>query len=102
MQLPPQCWAYYLPGFSGPEYTLPADCGGGMNHYCLGLLELNRARKFIGRTRAAERGLVLGRARGDLHYTLQAIENYPSCSIRADIERSTAEADALWKATQRR
>jgi hypothetical protein len=102
LQLPNFCWGVYLEGFSGPEYSIPEDCGGGMNHYCLGLLELNRAKRFIGKSKAAERGLLLGRARGDLYYTKQAIEKFPSCSIRSHIEASVADADAMWKAFQHR
>ena len=92
--LPRYCWAQYLQRIPAtPEYTISRElCGVGTNHMCEGLIDLNRVIKSHD---LATRGLYLNGARRQFLYTLKAIENYPSCPIRADAEKGLREVEQL-------
>jgi hypothetical protein len=93
-QLPKYCWAQFTK-VKGPEYELPKGCGGGMNHYCPALVEYMRAsRSYSDRQ---ERLGHLNRARRNVLYTLRAMERYPACPLRADVETTLKIVDAQWR-----
>lgn len=85
--LPKFCWGQFMGNrFKGPEFTIPRDsCGVGMNHYCPALVSLNRAnRSFDSRTK---RGYLQG-ARAQALYTVKAMQKYPHCPIRGQVDRT--------------
>ena len=93
--LPRFCWAQmHVPDVEGPEFNLPqpSDCGWATNHYCLGLVDLNRAKHA---TNKGQRMTLLGLADADTRYTERAIKDYPNCSLREHVEASRAEINHL-------
>jgi hypothetical protein len=90
-QLPRFCWqGFRVPNAVGPEFhiPLPSDCGWGMNHYCLGLVDLIRMKKATNK-----RGRLgwLGLADANVRYTENAMKDYPNCSLREHVAASRAE-----------
>jgi len=85
MMLPKFCWGQFMKNrFRGPEFRIQ-NCGPGMNHYCPALVALNRAnRSFDSRTK---RGYLQG-ARAQALYTVKAMEKYPYCPIRGQVDRT--------------
>jgi len=101
-QLPQFCWAQYMEGVEGPEYSIPAkECGVGMNHYCPGLISLIEAKHAVG-SKARDRPGRLNSARKDVLYTLNAMTNYPNCPIREHAEATLKEVEMLQKMTPQR
>ena len=92
--LPKFCWGQYLEGVDGPEYEI-RDCGVLMNHYCDGLLELNRARRPS--TKAGERLQHLKHAGENTVYTLNGMKDYPSCMIRQHAETTLQDINTMMK-----
>jgi len=84
--LPKFCWHQFMGDkFSGPGYYIPPEsCGWVTNHYCPGLVDLNRANRAIGDER--KRRLDLLRARENTLYTLKGIKDFPHCPIRVHAE----------------
>lgn len=84
--LPRFCWKQYMgQKFSGPQYDIPRkSCGVYVNHYCPGLVSLNRANRLIGDPRR-KRSLLLT-AKKRVLYTLHGISTHPHCPIRAHVE----------------
>jgi hypothetical protein len=92
-QLPRFCWKQMeIPNAEGPEFTIPASCGVGMNHYCGGLVYLIRAKSAAGK---AKRLSLLGLADEGIRYTEQWMNKSPNCPIRGHLEASKAEVDNL-------
>jgi len=83
--LPKFCWAQFMGNrFRGPEFSIPRDsCGPGMNHFCPGLVALNRANRSL--DNRAKRGYLQG-ARAQVLYTVKAMEKYPRCPIRGQVQ----------------
>ena len=83
MLLPQYCWGQYDAQFQGPQYFISRPlCGVGMNHYCPGLLEYQKALAETSPGRRAQRLKVV---LGDIQYTLRWMKDYPNCPIRADV-----------------
>lgn len=83
MLLPQYCWGQYDKSFQGPQYSISRPlCGPGMNHYCPGLLEYQKAQNALSR---GERIRRLNVVLTDIHYTLQWMKDYPNCNIRGDV-----------------
>lgn len=82
VQLPKYCWGQHLKEFAGqPGYSIQ-DCGGGMNHFCSGLIYMMRANKpGIHRT---EKINILAQARVEIQYTLARVT--PNCPILTDVQ----------------
>ena len=82
---PKFCWKQFMGDkFSGPQFEIPKNCGGFMNHYCYGMVDLNRANRAV-----AERGrkrAYLLRAKKNTLYTLRGMKGFPNCPIRAHAE----------------
>lgn len=88
--LPQYCWNQMLdPNLKDSKYSIP--CGGGMNHYCLGLLAEIRANRTSGNMPLKK--LYLDRAKTNIRYTLDRME--PSCSIAGDVQASAMRIDRL-------
>lgn len=85
--LPKFCWKQFMGDkFRGPEFEIPrATCGYGTNHYCPGLVLLNRANRTF--DQKMKRGYLWG-ARGQVEYTVKALEKFPRCPIRGEAQRT--------------
>jgi hypothetical protein len=81
-QLPQYCWGQFDKKFAGlPGYTI-SNCGGGMNHFCMGLVYMLRANK-PGTPRSQKIGPIT-QARVELQYTIDRMA--PNCPISADVQ----------------
>ena len=96
--LPKFCWKQFMGiRFSAPEFDIPRDkCGVGVNHYCIGLIDLNRANRTIGEER--KKRVLLKAARDNTLYTLRAIRPFPRCPIRAHVDTTLRVVDDQLKA----
>jgi hypothetical protein len=91
-QLPRYCWGQLMGGDLQEQQFWISGCGSGVNHYCLGLLKTVRANKTIGnKTHKVD---LLNGAKDDTLYTLNAIKNYPQCSIRQDAQQTLAKIES--------
>lgn len=85
MLLPQYCWGQYDAQFQAPQYFISRSlCGVGMNHYCPGLLEYQKA---MAETSPGRRFQRLKVVLGDIQYTLSWMKDYPNCPIRGDVLR---------------
>lgn len=81
--LPKFCWHQFLGNkFDGPAYKIPSSCGVGMNHYCPGLVQLNRANRSF--DDPDQRRWFLRSAKGSFDYTINAMRDYP-CPLRGEV-----------------
>jgi hypothetical protein len=92
-QLPAFCYSQYVEGATAPEFKIPPGCGPGMNHYCFALVELNRGKRAVGNRNQRLTHLKLSRAQ--TLYTLRAMEQYPHCPIRAHVDKTFNEVNAI-------
>lgn len=85
--LPRFCWHQFMGNrFQGPEFEIPyASCGVGTNHYCPGLVLLGRANRAF--NMQMKRGYLLG-AQNQVGYTVTALQRYPRCPIRAQVQQT--------------
>ena len=101
--LPRICWWLYMDNVSNtPEYNIK-DCGGYINHYCPGLVNMKLAERE--KTVAAKLGQ-LQAAKQNMEYTLRGTETIPECSVRLpakmNLERIKFQMDTLkWSAKRR-
>ena len=93
-QLPKFCWAQMeVPGAIGPGYSIPrAECGDWTNHYCAGLVHLNRFKATANKSKNLSH---LGLADSDIRYTEQGIKDFPRCPIRDHLAASRAEVNTF-------
>jgi hypothetical protein len=93
-QLPRFCWGKLgVPDAKGPEFNIQSDdCGPAMNHYCIGLVDLIRAKRA---TSKGQRMPALGLADANIRYTERAMKDYPNCSLRGHVADSRAEVNHL-------
>lgn len=98
--LPQFCWKQFIGNkFSGPAFHIPhKTCGYETNHYCGGLVYLDRARKTIGDE--AKRQAYLRKAKTQTLYTLRGIKKYPHCPIRNHVEATLRVINAELKASR--
>ena len=82
------CWKQFMGNkFSAPQFQIPhKTCGAFVNHYCYGLIDLNRANRTIGNV--AKKRAYLLEARKNTLYTLRGIKRFPSCPIRTHAENT--------------
>jgi len=95
--LPKFCWGQYADGLKGPEYNIPSGCGVGMNHYCYGLLDLQRSKKA---KNAGERRLLLTHAQDHTRYTIRWMKQEgttATCSIGPHVEATMREIELKFK-----
>ena len=93
--LPKFCLSEYLDNLpAGPEYRIEG-CGVTTNHYCWGLVKLNRAKKAKTKN---EKRQNLERARVDTFYTLNSMKDYPACAIRPHVDATLAQIEGMLRA----
>ena len=88
--LPKFCWYQFSGGKVanlnvGPESQV-TNCGPHMNHYCYGLLDLQRSKRA---KNVADRKMLLGRARQHTVYTINGMKQdgtLATCSITPHVE----------------
>jgi len=94
MQLPKFCWGHFNDDLRGEEFYIPR-CGVGTNHYCDGLLSLQRAKKA--RDVGQKKGL-LAAAKRDTLYTKGWIERegfVGTCFITSHVQQTLQEIELL-------
>jgi hypothetical protein len=93
--LPKFCWYEFSGGQvvgSGPEWQW-SNCGPHMNHYCYGLLDLQRSKKA---KNVGDRGMLLGRAKIHTAYTLNGMKvdgTLGTCSIAPHVQATMREIE---------
>lgn len=94
-KLPQYCWGQFNPELSNhPDFpTTTRLCGPGMNHFCPGLVLLNRAQSAV-LERAARRD-ALTHAKMEIDYTLKRTPD--SCPLRADVDAAVQRVRILEK-----
>jgi hypothetical protein len=90
--LPKFCWYLFsggavsgASGASGAEYQM-SNCGPRVNHYCYGLLDLQRSKKA---KNINDRRILLTRARQNTLYTLEGLKlegTMATCSIAPHVQ----------------
>lgn len=85
MILPKYCWKQFNEKYTEPQFTI-TNCGGGMNHYCGALLDLQRAKRM--KTNYERKGHLVV-ARRETLYTLSAMKRdgvSETCPIAKDVQ----------------
>jgi hypothetical protein len=80
-QLPEYCQGQFVAELASVPSKNISNCGGRMNHFCPGLVLINRVSDFS-RPKVI-RQQMLAAAKGDINYTLSAIT--PHCPILQDV-----------------
>lgn len=82
------CWKQFMGSkFSAPQFEIPhKTCGAFVNHYCYGLIDINRANRTFGNV--AKKRAYLLQARKNTLYTLKGIKHFPRCPIRVHAENT--------------
>jgi len=99
MTLPKFCWYEFSGGEvanTGPEWQW-SNCGVHLNHYCYGLLDLQRSKKA---KNIDERRMMLGLARAHTQYTLRGMQAdgaTATCSIAPHIQATMREIELQMK-----
>ena len=96
VQLPRYCWATFDPKWSKPgmaAFNLPAGCGDRFNHFCPGVLSLQRAKSSLadGRKRAYWQGV----AADHMRYTAAGLAKFPACPLRPTVDAMVQEIRTL-------
>ena len=96
--LPRFCWKQFMGNkFSAPQFDIPRDkCGVYVNHYCIGLIDLNRANRTFGDM--GKKRALLRAAKTNTLYTLRGIKGHPYCPIRAHVESTLRVVNGQLKA----
>ena len=89
MLLPQFCWGQFNPEFKGKgaQYDISQfpNCGLGTNHYCPGLVAINRANRDYKR-----RGYWISVAEGQIAYTVRSLGKYPQCGLKPHVEQTAS------------
>jgi hypothetical protein len=96
IQLPKFCWAQFNDELQGEEYRFH-NCGVGVNHYCEGLLDLQRSRTA---RNMDQKKLMLQAAKKNTVYTLTWMKReqvMESCSITAHVLATMREIDLQYQ-----
>jgi hypothetical protein len=99
MQLPKFCWGQFNDELKGDEFWWHG-CGVGMNHYCEGLLNLQRSRKA---NNIYEKKTMIAGARSNTLYTLDWMKRentFQSCSITPHVQQTMREIELQSKIYQ--
>jgi len=90
--LPKFCWGQFNDELVGEEYWI-AGCGVGTNHYCEGLLDLQRSKKA---KNLDQRKMMLGRAKTNTVYTIGWIQREgftATCKITPHVQQTMKEIE---------
>ena len=91
-QLPKFCWGHFNDELEGEQYYIPR-CGVGTNHYCDGLLSLQRSKKA---NDIYARKAMLASAKKDTLYTIGYIKRdgvLESCPISPHVQQTLQEIE---------
>lgn len=95
LKLPQYCWSQFDGNFAKQSgVKMPTEiCGVTMNHFCPGLVMLNRAQdsKYSPNTRHD----LMKEAFGGINYTLRQMP--PNCPLKPDVDAAKARADMVAK-----
>ena len=92
MLLPKFCWGHFNDDLQGEEYYIPR-CGVGTNHYCDGLLDLQRSKKA---RNATDRRIMLVKAKTNTVYTVGWLQReglMASCPITSHVQQTLQEIE---------
>ena len=92
MLLPKFCWGHFNDELQGEEFYIPR-CGGGTNHYCDGLLSLQRSKKAKD---IYARKVMLTSAKKDTLYTIGYLKRdgvVESCPIAPHVQQTLQEIE---------
>ena len=95
-QLPRYCWASFDPKWTQPgmsEFNLPGGCGERFNHFCPGVLSLQRAKAAL--ADPTRRRYWLGVADGHIHYTVDGIAKLTTCPMQPTVKKLADEIRVL-------
>jgi hypothetical protein len=96
MQLPKFCWGQFNDGLKDAQFSIQG-CGDGANHYCEGLLNLQRAKKSKS---IDQKYMLLANAKHNTEYTLGWLQRQQvigTCSITAHVEQTKREIDLQYQ-----
>ncbi len=95
MKLPQYCWSQFDAKFAKQSgIKMPTQiCGVTMNHFCPGLVMLNRAQD--GKYSPNTRHDMMKEALGGFNYTLRNMR--PNCPLKSDVDAAKARADMVSK-----
>ena len=89
MLLPQFCWGQFNPAFKGKgaQYDISQfpNCGVGTNHYCPGLVAINRANRDYKR-----RGYWIRVAEDQIGYTIRSLSKHPQCALNPHVEQTAS------------
>jgi len=92
MRLPRFCWGQFNDELKGDEFWF-RGCGVGVNHYCEGLLDLQRSKKT---SNMNDKRIMITKARTNTLYTLDSMKRentFASCSITQHIQQTMREIE---------
>ena len=96
VQLPKYCWGTFDSKWTKPgmgAYNLPAGCGERFNHFCPGVLSLQRAKSSL--ADGKKRAYWLGVAADHMRYTVGGLQKFPACPLRPTVDRLVQEISTL-------
>ena len=99
MQLPKFCWGQFNDELKGDEFWF-RGCGVGVNHYCEGLLDLQRSKKT---SNMNDKRIMITKARTNTLYTLDWMKRentFQSCSITPHVQQTMREIELQSKIYQ--
>ena len=91
MDLPRFCHGQFIPELRNEPGATIIGCGGGMNHFCPGLVLMNRAMKSTA-PKAERRGMV-SQVKQEFSYTQQRMT--PNCPVAADFQAAQGRLRVL-------
>ena len=101
VRLPQYCqWQFNRdkPQFQAPQFRINRvfpNCGVGTNHFCPGIVAINRANR-PGADRD-HRKYWTERARAEFQYTARAIKTYPDCGLHEPLRKYMNQVESMLK-----
>lgn len=95
-QLPRYCWASFDPKWTQPgmaEFNLPGGCGERFNHFCPGVLSLQRAKAAL--ADAKRRSYWLNVAQDHFRYTVDGLAHVTTCRMKPTVTSMAEEIRVL-------
>ena len=96
VQLPKYCWSSFDGKWSKPgmaAFNLPSGCGDRFNHFCPGVLSLQRAKASL--ADGKKRAYWLGVAADHMTYTVGGLQKFPACPLRPTVDAMVQEIRTL-------
>ncbi len=95
-QLPRYCWGSFDPKWTQPgmsEFNLPGGCGERFNHFCPGVLSLQRAKGALADMK--RRSYWLGVAQDHVRYTVDGLAQVTTCRMKPTVTSMAEEIRVL-------